>query len=475
MPRGGWFAVGAAVAALAGPALGLPALTLAGLAILAGSATLHAIRPRVGAWFVAVAVGILAVTVRLAVSSVAPPTIATVPDGSGPWQAQVLSVGAPRDGAQVATLALDTVGSPRVAATLPRYPAIEPGRRVEVAGRLRPPPEDDYGRYLRQAGIVATLRASRLVALPGHDDPASSLEGLRRASGRALALALPEPAAGLAAGILVGLRDEVDRAVATAFTTAGVSHVVAISGWNIAIVAASVAALTRRAGRRWRSIAILVAIVAYTAFAGGSPSVVRAAAMAGVVLLARESGRAGRAATALGLAAGLLLVADPGLVRDAGFQLSVVATAGLLAWATPLHQRLERVMAGRAPGWLVETLALSLAAQLATLPIVLATFGRLSLVAPRSSRRRWRSEASPCSAAGPRPWALRQRSPASSGFPVGRSWRRSSPSSTWRRACPTRASSWHRRGASPGLPQRPWSQRPSRRGWRPGSSRSGAS
>ena len=57
---------------------------------------------------------------------------------------------------------------------------------------------------------------------------------------------MPEPEAGLAAGILIGLRDRVDRDLAAAFTTAGVSHVVAISGWNIAIVAATVARARRR-------------------------------------------------------------------------------------------------------------------------------------------------------------------------------------------------------------------------------------
>ena len=77
-------------------------------------------------------------------------------------------------------------------------------------------------------------------------------------------------------------------------------------------------------------------------FAGASPSVLRAGAMAGVVLLARETGRAGRAAAALGWAATLLLLADPRLVGDAGFQLSALATAGLIAWATPLTERLDR-------------------------------------------------------------------------------------------------------------------------------------
>jgi competence protein ComEC len=104
--------------------------------------------------------------------------------------------------------------------------------------------------------------------------------------------------------------------------------------------------------------------------------------MAGVVLLARESGRAGRAAAGLGWAAATILLVDPSLVRDAGFQLSTLATAGLVVWATPLTQAIARAGRGRLPEWLTENLGVSLAAQAATLPIVLASFGRLSLVAP---------------------------------------------------------------------------------------------
>ncbi len=92
------------------------------------------------------------------------------------------------------------------------------------------------------------------------------------------------------------------------------------------------------------------AIILYVAFAGASASVVRAAAMAGVVLVARESGRAGRAAAALGWAALLLLLVDPHLVNDAGFQLSTLATAGILAWATPLGAWLTGAARGRAAG-----------------------------------------------------------------------------------------------------------------------------
>ena len=111
--------------------------------------------------------------------------------------------------------------------------------------------------------------------------------------GGGAAAAIPEPEAGLASGIVIGLRDRVDRDLAADFTTVGASHVVAISGWNIAIVAACVAALCGRFSRRRRALITAAAIVAYVVFAGASPSVVRAATMAGVVLIARESGRAG--------------------------------------------------------------------------------------------------------------------------------------------------------------------------------------
>ena len=267
-----------------------------------------------------------------------------------------------------------------VAATLPAYPALRAGDLVKVGGSLRPPPDDDpYGAYLRRSGAAGTLdaRVLELVATPP-----LGLQTLRDGSGDALQRALPEPEAGLAAGILVGLRERVDRSLAADFATAGVSHVVAISGWNIAIVAGLVGVALRGRPRRLVAVGILVTVIAYVVAAGASSSVVRAAVMAGVVLVARESGRAGRAPAALGLAAAILLLADPRLIDDAGFRLSVMATAGLLAWANPLAAWLGTLGGGRVPRWLAESLGISLAAQAATLPDVLATFGRLSLVAP---------------------------------------------------------------------------------------------
>ncbi|HEY4633238.1 MAG TPA: ComEC/Rec2 family competence protein, partial [Candidatus Limnocylindrales bacterium] len=386
MPRSGWVAIGATLSALVLPGTGRLAgalgLAVAGLLLLALPRLTRGRRMAV----LAAMLGAAAVALRLAVGGPPSGLAGDVgPEGQGPWTMLVETVGAPREGRQVATLrsAGHGLAELRLAATLPRYPPVEPGDTVVVEGRARVRPDTPYGDYLERIGAWGTLQARRLEIMSVPDTSAGrTLERLRRGAGDVLATVLPEPEAGLAAGILIGLRDRVDRDVATAFTTAGVSHVVAISGWNIAIVAAAVAALAGRIGRRRRAIVTAVAIAAYIVFAGASPSVLRAGAMAGVVLLARESGRAGLASAALGWAAALLLVAEPGLVSDAGFQLSTLATAGLIVWASPLTERIDRWSRGRLPRWLSESLGVSLAAQAATLPVVLGSFGRLALIAP---------------------------------------------------------------------------------------------
>ena len=355
------------------------ALAVAALLLLGEVGDSRRIRP---AW--PLVVGAALVVLRLAVVPVGAPPLTDPPPGEGPWDLIVASTGSPHDSHQSVTLATPP-GGPlafAVAATLPRYPEVVTGDRVTVDGQIRPRPESAYGDYLARIGSVGTLTTWTLQVGPPPTDLGRRLEDLRRAAGDALARVLPEPEAGLAAGILIGLRDRVDRDLAAAFTTAGVSHVVAISGWNIAIVAAAIAAIAGRLGRRRRSVVTMLAIVGYVAFAGASASVVRAALMAGVVLLARETGRAGRAAAALGWAAVLLLLADPRLIGDAGFQLSSLATAGLIAWATPLTTWIESTGRGHVPRWLAESLGVSLAAQAATLPIVLVSFGRLAILAP---------------------------------------------------------------------------------------------
>lgn len=379
MPSAVHLAIGAVAGALLLQAgveavvVGLVAIASALLGMAVRAAT---IRP------LPLALGVLLMAARGLGGSGDLPT-AAIPDGDGPWSATVESIGATREGSRPAMLRLDLEdGTAIVGATLPWYPPVGPGDRVVIDGQVRPPPDGPYGEYLARLGAVGTLRARALELLPPDPGPGRWLEELRRAAASAIERSIPEPEAGLAAGVLIGLRDRVDRTLAADFTTAGASHVVAISGWNIAIVASALAAVAGGLDRRRRSILTAIAIAAYVAFVGPSASVVRAAAMAGVTLLALELGRRGTAAGALGLAVTGLLVADPAWVDDAGFRLSALATLGIIVWGATLTKRLAGPAPGRPRRWLAEILGISLAAQVATLPVVLLDFGRLSLVAP---------------------------------------------------------------------------------------------
>jgi competence protein ComEC len=391
MPRAGWLAVGAIVGALIGGQLQQPAplmLAAAGALLFAALGAVTR-RARLAAAGVACA---LVLARALAGGMAAPASGADVRaalEGGATEEhaARVLSIGSTDGGMQRAVLELQPPDGPeRVYAWLPRYPSLAPTDRIRFTGRLEPAPDaQGFGEYLARNAIPLISRTRGLTRLDGEDTPIAALEHVRRAAGDALARALPQPQAGLGAAMLIGLRDLVARDVATDFRLAGLSHVVAISGWHLSLIAALVSAALASLGRRSRSLLVVAFICAYAVLAGGSPSVIRAAIMASVVLLARETGRRGQAAAALGLAVTGMLIVEPATVEQPGFQLSVAATAGLLRWAGPIKTRVARRLPSATPNWLAEALAVSLAAQLATLPLVLLHFGRLSLVAPLSN------------------------------------------------------------------------------------------
>jgi competence protein ComEC len=276
----------------------------------------------------------------------------------------------------------------RLLATLPRSMSLGVGDRVALTATIEAPAAFDgfdYPAYLARQGIGGLVRVRAVHVLDAGVGPAVIAGATRRWLLDGLNEMVPEPEAALGAGILLGVRSSIAPEVATAFATAGLTHVVAISGWNIAIVAAIVGSLARpleqRRGGRWLAPAAAGSTIAiYVVLTGASPSVVRAALMAGAMMVARLGGSRAHAASALGLAAMVMLVATPSVLWDVGFQLSALATAGLILFAAPIEVRLSGW-----PGWLREPVALTLAAQLTTLPVVVGSFGRLSLVAPAAN------------------------------------------------------------------------------------------
>ena len=382
-------AIGAVCGALAAVAVAgtlplLLAALLAAGAVFAGARTLGGRAPALQP----VAIGAALILLRATAGAiVAPPTLLP-PDTTAPsarsHSAVVVSVGAPAGGLQRAIVQL---GPPEPAefvyAWLPRYPQIAQAAVIIFDGPLEQAPQTgDFADYLARSSIFVTARAATLKVVGGDGSPVAALESLRRGAADLVTRVLPEPQAGLATAMAIGLRDVVSSDVTADFRTSGLSHVVAISGWQIATLGAVVAALFGGLPRRPRSVLVLVVIFGYTLLAGAAPSILRAALMAAAVIVARESGRRGQAVSALSLTCICLLLLDPQTVTDAGFQLSAVATAGLLAWATPLHGWLVTRVPTRTPGWLLEAMAVSLAAQASTLPLVLVQFGQLSLVAP---------------------------------------------------------------------------------------------
>ncbi len=388
MPRSAWLAVGAVVGAVLAVEIGLGVQILVCIAGAAVAASVVATARRhagLAAASVAVAVvGGRAIIGLVLVSPALPVVPGQIDTDSWSHEAVVLSLNAPANGQQRAVLELRPPDAPeRVWASLPRYPDIAPGDVVRFGGALEVAPTDEgFGQFLVRSGIGYTTLARELERLGADGSPLAELEQIRRGAATAISLALPEPQAGLASAMSIGLRDLVSRDVSNDFRISGLSHVVAISGWHIAMLGAVVAGMLGRIGRRPRTMIVLLAICAYATFAGASPSILRAAVMASIVLVARESGRRGSASAGLALTVAGMLVVDPVTISDVGFQLSAAATAGLLVWGTRCRDWLQTRLPRRTPTWLLESLAVSSAAQAATLPLVLLHFGTLSLVSP---------------------------------------------------------------------------------------------
>ena len=214
---------------------------------------------------------------------------------------------------------------------------------------------------------------------PGFDlRHAGPLDPLRESLAEPLRRLIPEPESGIVRGIVLGERASVDADLATAFARSGTSHLLAISGFNMTLVAAAVAMLARGKVRpQIAAIGTVLGVGSYSVLVGLAPSVLRASLMAVVAACGVAFGRRPATTNALAGAVALMLAIDASSIADVGFLLSATATAGLLFLGGPLTDRLRPI-----PKAIREGLATTLAATLPTLPIIAAVFGRISLVSP---------------------------------------------------------------------------------------------
>ncbi len=259
------------------------------------------------------------------------------------------------------------------------------GQRIRCEVRLhrpagfRNPGGFDYPAALRRDGIllVGNGRGDRLAALTP-DVPPWPVR-VKRWAVATIDSHLPEASAALLSGLLLGERTALPRETDEAFRRAGVYHILAVSGFNVALLASSVFAALTLIGvpRRTTAVAAAVVLVGFALVVGGQPSVLRATTMGLLLLAAVLLDRRSQLMNAICLAGIALLAWSPSALWDPGFQLSFAATAGIVYLSPSIGAFLgERDW----PRWLVTAMAVSLAAQLAVSPAMLVHFNQLSLI-----------------------------------------------------------------------------------------------
>ncbi len=236
------------------------------------------------------------------------------------------------------------------------------------------------------AGVFAAMDLPRLSILQrGGGNPVLAwLFSVRQGLAQAINHALPEPAASLLIGILLGLKTSVLRAQYLFFQQTGTVHLIVSSGFKVTLLGGLLStAAGRLLGRRWALAVSLAGIVLYTALCGAGPAALRAGIMGLLLVIAPHLGRAYNKYTALASAMLMMTAISPYLLWDVGFQLTTLGTLGIFLLMPPIARRLERPLS-RIPGnsVIAQLLAVPIAAQIATLPVQIINFGQLSLIAP---------------------------------------------------------------------------------------------
>lgn len=243
----------------------------------------------------------------------------------------------------------------------------------------------DYAAYLAREDIYALCAFPEQVSLAasGQGNPLKArLLAMKAVFAASVGRILPEPHASFLGGLLYGSRRSIPEDLQEAFRRTGTAHLVALSGYNISVVAGFILAIFTwlSVPRRAAFPLAVVSIGCFIILAGAGASLVRAGIMGGVVLLAKSAGRLSRVRNILTFSAAVMLLHNPKILAfDVGFQLSFAATLGLVAFGPYFSKKFSFLTS-----WLGlrEAASATFSAMIATLPLILHQFGTLSLVAP---------------------------------------------------------------------------------------------
>jgi competence protein ComEC len=268
------------------------------------------------------------------------------------------------------------------------------GERVRLRGKVRTPPENEdfsYREYLAARHIHSYMTSAIVTVLPeqGGNPFLRGTFAIKDRSIENIYRMFPDPESSLMAGILLGVDTGLTDDLQEAFKNTGTAHIIAISGFNMSIIAAIfVTFFSRFLGPRRGAALAILGISLYTVLVGGGAAVVRAAIMGSLALFARQVGRRQFALNTLLVVALLMCLWNPLYIWDVGFQLSFFATLGLILYADPFSRFANGMITRYFPSSAGEKAAqlfsefvlLTLAAQVTTIPIMAYHFQRISLV-----------------------------------------------------------------------------------------------
>ena len=280
-------------------------------------------------------------------------------------------------------------------------PFLRYGDTLRVSGSVtRPEPigDFDYAAWLESQGIGGVMWAREVspVATGGGSPATAALHRARTELAAGIQRSIPEPEAGLAQALLLGIRGELPHTVKESFRNAGMSHLLAISGLHVGVVMALTLGIASAvAGRNnpWAVLITVMVVWSYALLSGLDPPVVRAAIMGSLFMAQGLLGRGVRGLTSLLLAASAMLIIDPPLISSLSFQLSFTAMAGVIV-GLPLITALNAATTGAlsasehwAARWtsyglslLIASVVISTTTTLATLPLVAWHFGEIPLM-----------------------------------------------------------------------------------------------
>ena len=274
----------------------------------------------------------------------------------------------------------------KVFVTTRLYPKYVYADRVTLRCRLESPQPFDgfsYEKYLAMRGIVALCSYPDTIAYSSSEEITlhGVLFSVKSFLVSRLFRSISEPHASFLSGLLIGARQGMDPEVLDDFRKSGVTHIIALSGYNISIIISTVVSVLPRIGiSRKRLICVIGVLVGMFILLSGAPSsIVRAGIMAGVATAAMNLGRTSHAKNALLYSVAIMLMINPMiLLYDIGFQLSVTATYGLIVISPILKKTLKFLPEFFA---LRDNATATIAAMMMSTPLILFTFGSFSFTA----------------------------------------------------------------------------------------------